>query len=791
MEKVLEKTKKLINVPKSAQIRVDWQDYPENRTLETTNRVKTYFSEKYGIPKTSIKLNFIPILKNNAGKVIDLSDGLIDNIMDSAYQRSLFSEWLKLNDVTVDFDRLCRLDEKVEEILINREEEDIRYRRWSIKNLWLDNFLSFGNGNSIDYQSLLGLTIVNSLPENQGGKTIFTIDALLFLFFGKTTKTDVTSEIFNTFTDEDNVVVGGQIDIDGEEYIIERKLSRKLSNSGVYKVSSSLEFYHLLTDGSKENLEGEQRRETDKLITETIGSYDDFMLTIVATAKNLEDLIETKPTQRGRLLTKFIGLEVIEKKEDINKSLMSDFKSKMKSNVYNTKQLELDNESYSIIISDNRISIKSKEKGLKGVDSKISEAKDKKDDLLGKRYSIDDEIKKVNPDTLKKEIEGLTKTGVELKKKLSIIVGDIKNISKFSYDEDTHEELRDQEKEVLLLENNYKSEIKTTEKTIKDLKEGEVCPTCKKSLEDVDHSGEIKQSEKLLKEKNKELKKITNNLKKIIVKLENISKEKKNSDIFDRLSLTKDKTEIEIDRMRVDYREKSSLLKDYERNFDFIEENRKLESKILGYNQLLETLNVNRDTLRTEIQNLNNDITLKETNIGDNQKIIEQILKEEEVLKIFEVYNRMIGKNGISKLVLSSVIPIINYELTRLLDEVCDFEVQLEISSKNEVEFVLIKNNIVKKLKSGSGLETTLASLALRCVLGRVSTLPKPNVIVFDEVLGKVANINLDHVKVFFDKIKKMYEIILLISHNPIIQDWGDKIITIEKNNDISSLHIK
>ena len=73
--------------------------------------------------------------------------------MDSAYQRSLFSEWLKINDVTVDYDRLCRLDEKVEEVLINREEEDVRYRRWCIKNLWLDNFLSFGNGNNVDYQS--------------------------------------------------------------------------------------------------------------------------------------------------------------------------------------------------------------------------------------------------------------------------------------------------------------------------------------------------------------------------------------------------------------------------------------------------------------------------------------------------------------------------------------------------------------------------------------------------------------------------------------------------------------
>ena len=58
-------------------------------------------------------------------------------------------------------------------------------------------------------------------------------------------------------------------------------------------------------------------------------------------------------------------------------------------------------------------------------------------------------------------------------------------------------------------------------------------------------------------------------------------------------------------------------------------------------------------------------------------------------------------------------------------------------------------------------------------------------------MLGKVANINLDYVKIFFDKIKKMYEVILLITHNPITQDWGDKIITIEKNNDVSSLQIK
>jgi len=790
MEKVIDKKTKLVDVPSKAQIRVDWQDYPENRTIDSVNRVKTYFSDKYGVPKTSIKINFIPILKNNAGKVIDLSDGIIDNIMDTAYQRGLFREWLKLNDVTIDYERLCRLDDKINEILIDREEEDIRYRRWSIKKLWLNNFLSFGENNEIEYKNLNGLSVVNSLPANQGGKTIFTIDSLLFLFFGKTTKTETNSEIFNTFTNKDEVLVGGHIEIDGDEYIIERKLNRKQSKNGDYKVSSKLEFYRILADGTEENLEGEQRRETDKLIADTIGSYDDFMLTIVATSKNLEDLMETKPTHRGRLLTKFIGLEVIEKKEEINKSLMSDFKSKMKSNVYNTKELELEIEDFKNTISENRITNKENDKILNEKILKIKEAQEKKEDLLGKRYSIDEEIKKVNPVTLKKEIGDLTNTGVELKEKLEEITSQIKDIPKFSYDEDVHEEYRTEEKNLLVEKNGIESSITTIEKLIKDLKEGEICPTCKRALDEVDHSSEIKDNEKLLKEKQKELKKIVTNIDKICDKLTKISEQKKNSDLYDKLGLSKDKTEIEIDRMRVDYREKTSLLKDYERNSTFIDENRKLESKILGYNQLIETLETEKDNIKTEIQNINNDTTNKEEKITENTNLIEQIKREEEVLKIFDVYNRMIGKNGISKLVLSSVIPIINHELNRLLDEVCDFEIQLEMNDKNEVDFLLIKNEVVKKLKSGSGLETTLASLALRSVLGRVSTLPKPNTIVFDEVLGKVANINLDQVKIFFDKIKKMYEIIFLISHNPIVQDWADKIITIEKNNDISSLQI-
>lgn len=793
MEKINEvvRTKKLVDVPNNAYIRVDWQDYPENRTLETINRVKTYFSDKYGLPKTSIKINFIPIIKNNAGKVVDITDGLIDNIMDSAYQRNLFSQWVELNGIEIDFERLCRLDDKVNDVLVNIGEEDIRYRRWSISKLWLDNFLSFGGDNVIEYEALKGLTVVNSLPANQGGKTIFSIDSLLFLFFGKTTKTDTASEIFNTFTNKNEVVVGGQINIDGEEYIIERKLMRKKTKTGTFKTSSELNFFRLMSDGTQENLEGEQRRETDKLITDTIGTFDDFMLTIVSTAKNLEDLLETKPTQRGRLLTKFIGLEIIEKKEEINKGLMNDFKSKMKSNHFNTKELEFEIEDNIEAIKENKKSIKENNDKLKDLEVDIDEAKGKKEVLLSEKYIIDDEVKNVNPKTLKEEIDELTENGVQLKTNLEKVEKDIKEIGKVDYDEDVHEDIRLEERNILLEKGKEEDKIESIEELIKNLEEGEICPTCKRALEDVDHSEEIEDEKNKLKIHKSKLRGILTEIDKINKSLTKQIELKNKSDNKDKLLLSRDRTEIEIEGLRVDVKEKMNLLKSYERNVEYIEKNRDVESKILGYNQLIDKLNIKRDNLRTTIQDLKNDNKLKKEQNIEKTRIIEQIIREEEVLKIFEIYNRMIGKNGISKLVLSSVIPIINYELARLLDEVCDFDVELEMNSKNEVDFNIIKKNVTKKLKSGSGLETTLASLALRCVLGRISTLPKPNIIVFDEVLGKVANINLDYVKIFFDKIKKMYEVILLITHNPITQDWADKIITIEKNNDISSLQIK
>jgi len=784
------KTLTKVHVPEKAHIRVDWEDYPENRTVESKNRVKAYFSKKYGVPTTSIKINFIPIIKNKEGKTIDISDGLIENIMDEEYQRKLFAEWLKRNETNVDFSRLCKLDDKINEVLFEGDIEDYRYRRWELKNLWIDNFLSYGDNNTLDYTKLKGLNIVKSEPANQGGKTIFSIDALLFLFFGKTTKTDIALENFNQFRDKNEVTVGGLITIDGEDYIIERIIKRKAKKAGGYSVTNSLDFYKLLADGNKENLEGEQRRETDKLITETIGSYDDFMTTIVATAGNLESLIGTKPTERGRLLTKFIGLEVIEKKEAINKKMMADYKSSMKSNIYNLKDLNDDITEHEESIVTNKGSIETNKVSLINKEDEIESATNKKDKLLAQKVDIDEEVEGINPQTLENEIETLTSDGLSKKKDLEDTLKLINDIGEVDFDEDVYNDLVEEKNDLKISIGGIEKDIKSKEKLVKEMREGEICSLCKQPLKDVDHTEQIKQLETEIGEKEDELEKETKNLAEITEKISILVETKEKSDKKDKLGLVRDRLEIEMESLRVDIKEKKGILKVYNKNIESIESNRNVESKILGYNQLLTNLNLERDEINKTITDLENEIKNSEGVIEQNKELIKTIKKETDVLKIFEVYHKMIGKNGISKLVLTSVIPIINYELQRLLDDICDFELELNMNDKNEVEFLIIKNGVSKKLKSGSGLEATLSSLALRCVLGRISTLPKPNVIVFDEVLGKVADVNLDNVKLFFDKIKDMYDIILFITHNPIAQDWADKIITVVKKDDISSLKL-
>jgi DNA repair exonuclease SbcCD ATPase subunit len=139
---------------------------------------------------------------------------------------------------------------------------------------------------------------------------------------------------------------------------------------------------------------------------------------------------------------------------------------------------------------------------------------------------------------------------------------------------------------------------------------------------------------------------------------------------------------------------------------------------------------------------------------------------------------------------MKTMMPLINSELQRLLQDSSYFRLEVRISDKNEVEFWMIDNStgIEKLMASGSGYERTIASLALRSVLSKVCSLPKPNIVVFDEVFGKISNENLEMVSEFFVKIKDYFEKIFVITHNPLVSNWSDSVVKIEKTNNVSKV---
>jgi DNA repair exonuclease SbcCD ATPase subunit len=146
----------------------------------------------------------------------------------------------------------------------------------------------------------------------------------------------------------------------------------------------------------------------------------------------------------------------------------------------------------------------------------------------------------------------------------------------------------------------------------------------------------------------------------------------------------------------------------------------------------------------------------------------------------------MVGKDGIGKMVLRQALPLINNELSRLLDGVCDFNVEVTIDDFNDVAFNIVRDGVVGNLNSGSGYEKTAASIALRAVLGKISTMPKPSFILLDEVLGSVAEENYDNIKKLYDRILPDYSFVFHITHLQQLEEWADQTVIVKKENNIS-----
>ena len=307
-------------------------------------------------------------------------------------------------------------------------------------------------------------------------------------------------------------------------------------------------------------------------------------------------------------------------------------------------------------------------------------------------------------------------------------------------------------------------------------------------MKGVDNTKAISEAEAWIEESGEKLTKIDNKIKKLQKEIDEKEADRAKYNEKIKLELIIEKNESDIENLRGKLKECNRILRDLKKNEEAIAHNNEVDAKInvIDENIKVET-SISRD-LESKMNDARNDIKANKKTISENKSLIEVIESEEKLVKTWKLYLDMIGKNGISKIVLRNALPMINGELHRLLSDVCDFDVEVSIDNRNDVAFHMLHDGVRRSLGSGSGLEQTVASLALRSVLSKMSTFSKPCFVVFDEILGGVADENYDNVKRLYDKIVKDYSFILEITHLKAIADWHQASLVVKKENNISKI---
>ena len=787
----------MLEVGKNSRFLVKWKTNIYDFSKEKENEIKSLFAKKYGIDKDHVKVVPEFIIIDKQGNEIDMAKDVITNIQDPKFQIKLFKEYLDINNIEgYDFDTICKIDSELNG-LIDYGVYD-KYRRYSIKWIRWSNFLSYGSDNYLDFTQFNGLTLLNG--KNQVGKTTISNDLIHFLLFGTTNKTKTQSEIFNRYLpDETNVTVEGCITIEGEDYVIKRTLSRPSykKRTTKSKVTQKVEYYKIV-GGTEEELvdyiedqKDESSVKTNKIIKEAIGNESDFDLIMSITESNLDSLIEKKEAERGRILSRWIGMLPLEVKDTLARDKFNqEVKPFLVSNRYDKETLQNEIESFETVIKE---LIKTNDKytnEVKALDTEIENLEKTLTTLASSKSVIDENLLKIDITSLNKKMDDITASGKLKSDEISSIDKELKELGDINFSVEEYDNINKDLAKSNIEKGRLSAEYKQLKHEIEHLKKSEFCPTCGKKLDNVDNTKQIAEKEKQLEKVISEGKTLSSHIEECEKKIETLKSDREKYDRKNKISTKKVALQLNLEQLRNSWKEYNSTKTEYKKNSEAIDKNNNIELQIRNTDIILKGKRNNRDVDIRSITENEASMNKYSENIAERKKLIKTINDEEILIKNWKIYIELVGKNGISKMVLRRSLPIINAKLREVLSDVCDFDVEVSINEKNEVNFYLIKDNVVADICSGSGFEKTAASLALRFVLGSISTIPRLNYVTLDEVWGRVEESNYEPIHSLLDKMLKEYDFLLLVSHQDQIKNWCEKSLIAEKNKNISSVRV-
>ena len=735
--------------------------------------------------------------------LIEANKSLIEkkSLRDSGLQKELMrtyhqnagltkAEWSKFDDLVTRFTNdACRQDSSV------------RNSRWLIKRVEFDNTFGYGKGNVIDFEKLNGITGI--FGKNRSGKSSI-IGTLMYVFFNTTDRGAIKNEhIINSR--KGHCRVNAWFSVDSINYRVERFTIKKQNRKGMTSATTGLNLFKTDSEGNDiEDLSGEQRRETEKILRALIGGANDFLLTSLAPQGDMNTFIKERATSRKMILSKFLDLDIFDKMYELGKEESTPLKTLAKS----APEIDYDSEIKRI-----RETLRRRKNKIGNVEEDIRKNRNILQEFKIKlaTSSNPDIVSHADLQDQKEVVKDLSALIVENGKNKKSVLAEIdklklkiqmteqvmkrfpieeinKQIQEFS---DIQKNLVDMthqlEKEKILLK-NQESELKKL-----DLVPcGTSFPTCMFIKDSVS----VKQLIPSQQEKIKSIKKVVGTVKRAITRIEKqeLQEQKRKHEALDK-RLNEVKVEVSNKKIvlydlsaKLEISEKRLLeekLKLSKMEVNVVDDSTndasiKLKNKIRELSEKISTLDSDRLSLAEQIGH--NEVHLK--NLKEDKQKYNGIKKE---LKLYDMFLQAVSKKGIPRQIISSQLPLINIEITKILQGITGFTVELEADpDSNSMDIFINYGDSKRIIELASGMEKMMASLAIRVALINISSLPKTDMLIIDEGFGALDETNIEACNTLLDSLKKWFRNIIIISHIDAVKDSVDNVIDISSSENNS-----
>jgi DNA repair exonuclease SbcCD ATPase subunit len=787
------------DMPKYPRLRVRLS----NTDTADTKKVITEIKMRYGVDDFTI-IRTDSFNKQKTGNRLNKLD--FEDITDVNYQNTLVRDYIQRMmpfTTTADLDALEVINTDINNRIV--QEEVHRNIHWKPIKFTFSNMFSYGENNKIDFAKVGGLMGLFA-PNASGKSSLF--DAISFCLFDKCSRAFKATHIMNNRKSDFQCELHFQVN--GTDFHIKR--TARTINKGK-NVKVDVQFWKE-EGGVITSLNGTERRDTNAVIEQYVGKYEDFVLTALSLQGNNSIFIDKSQSERKDLLAQFMGLNIFDKlyetaTEDIKEVavLIKNFKKTDFTTELAEKGLEKQAK---------KGELRQKEKELESKTNDINDLSDKILSLTKELVSVDVSLDLESLERKKNQI-GLDILHVlaeekSKKTKLDEYTNSISEISQSIEDNKTingkpiedakrewdeyKNEINGTEHQIELLEQS----IKSNKEKLSHLAEHEYDPNCKFCMNNVFVKDALETKSKV-EEQEDTLLELGNKHQSLIQQASYISDVEEQWETlvelkakYQKAIVIKEKTIAELNGFETQKKLYDTQLEQvkvdiqkYHDNEDTIKRNKQIESMIAGLSRTKGEIESEAKSINKDIAGLNGSISSLESFIGNIKAKMDEVKDLEEKNRLYTYYLDAIKRDGIPYELISKAMPVIENEINNILAQVVDFSIVMDIDGKS-INAKIVYEDQEWPLEMCSGMEKFVSGLAIRVALINICGLPRPNFLVIDEGFGTLDANNLSSLFMMMQYLKTQFDFIWMISHLEQMRDIVDGLIEIKKVDGFSKI---